>query len=74
MNRFLDVRSWGLILLKIPGLVNTLFLIMEKIKYICNDLTNFSGVCVCVCVCVNQKLIIPYSENNFIICINEQHL
>ena len=51
-----------------PGLVNTLFLILEKIKYICNDLTNFSGVC------INQKLMTPYHENNFIICVNEQHL
>jgi len=48
MKGFLHVSSWRLILLKMPGLVNTLFLILENIKYICNDLTNFSGVCVCV--------------------------
>lgn len=53
--------------MKMPGLVNTLFLILEKIKYIGNDLTSFS------CVRVNKKLITPY-ENNFITCTNEQHL
>lgn len=58
----------GINIVKMPGLVNTLFLILEKIKYICNDLTNFSGVC------INQKLMTPYHENNFIICVNEQHL